>query len=267
MNGPGKKLFRKPILEVRDLFTYYGAKKIHDGISFRIHPGSVTAILGGSGCGKTTLMKVLIGLHKPTSGTIELDGQSLTGITEAEFSEIRKQIGVCFQGGALFNSMTTGENVALPLIEHQRLAPDLALTIARIKLGLVGLSEAVELYPSELSGGMKKRAALARAMAMDPKILFLDEPSAGLDPIVAAELDALIRKLVENFGTTVIVITHELQSINSIADRVIMLDHGKIVAHGRLDDVKRSDIPVVRNFFNRTVEKSDDAYLEDAILL
>ena len=208
-------------------------------------------ILGGSGSGKSTLLRNLVGLAKPFSGRILFQGRDLTTLSEDELIEVRKKIGMCFQSAALFNSMSLADNVALPLREHTKLKEPTIEIMTKIKLELVGLSGYEDFMPSELSGGMKKRAGLARAMAMDPVVIFYDEPSAGLDPVVAAEIDVLIRKMQSTFNLTSIVVTHEMASVDVIADTVCMLHEGKVVAMGPPGEVKASKHPYVRQFFER----------------
>jgi phospholipid/cholesterol/gamma-HCH transport system ATP-binding protein len=242
-------------IEVIDLVTQYGDRVILNGISFEIPRGKTTVILGGSGCGKSTLLNHLIGLLKPTSGKILISGQDITAMTEDEFNEFRKKMGVLFQGSALLNSMTIAENVALPLREHTKLEDPTIQIICRMKLDLVNLSKFEHFYPSQLSGGMKKRAGIARAMALDPEFLFFDEPSAGLDPVTAAGLDELILKLRDVFKITIIVVTHELPSVFMIADYVIMLDLGEVIFAGPLEELKSSTHPKVKRFLERQAEE------------
>jgi len=242
-------------IEVRDLGTYYGDREILKNISLSIPRGKTTVILGGSGCGKSTLLKHLIRLLKPTRGSILINGKDITLMEEGELYEVRKKTGVLFQGSALLNSITVSDNVALPLREHTRLKEPTIQIMVRMKLDLVGLSGFEHLYPSQLSGGMKKRAALARAMALDPEMLFFDEPSAGLDPVTAAGLDELILKLKNVFKMTIVVVTHELASVFTIADYVIMLDFGEVIFSGTLDQLKASDHPRIRMFLERRPEK------------
>lgn len=241
----------KAIIEVHDLVVKYGDRTVLDGINFEVQRGEIFVILGGSGCGKSTLLRNLVGLMRPYSGQILINGQDFTAMSDEERTEARKRMGMCFQGSALFGSMSVGDNVALPLREHTRLEESTIEIMTKIKLGLVGLGGFDDFLPSELSGGMKKRAGLARAMAMDPEIIFYDEPSAGLDPIVAAGLDALIRKMQHTFNLTSVVVTHEMESVKQIADTVCMLEKGRIVGLGRLDELKDLDKPYVQQFFAR----------------
>jgi phospholipid/cholesterol/gamma-HCH transport system ATP-binding protein len=249
-----------PIIEVRDLVTAYGQRRILDGVSFRVPEGLVTVILGGSGSGKSTLLRHLIGLQRPSAGQIQMKGRDLTTMGPGELVELRKRMGILFQSGALFNSMTVGANVALPLREHTALEESTIQIMTRIKLQLVGLAGFEDFMPAQLSGGMKKRAGLARAIAMDPEILFFDEPSAGLDPITAAALDELILKLKQTFRMTILVVTHELPSLFAIADHVVMLMEGKVLVEGSLEDLRASPEPRVQDFLaRRPAAESEDA--------
>ncbi len=242
------------MISLRGLRVNYGDREILHGISFDVKRGETLVILGGSGSGKSTLLRTLVGLEKPTSGEIWIKGKNISALSESELDEIRKKVGMSFQGGALFSSMTVGENVALPLREHTKLEDSTIQIMLRLKLEQVGL-EGFEYYmPSQLSGGMKKRAAVARALAMDPEILFFDEPSAGLDPIIAAGIDQLIVELKQAFRMTIIVVTHELASAFLIADRMVLIDKGNIVAIGTPDEMRASTQPRVRQFFDRVAE-------------
>ncbi len=243
-----------PAISIRDVHVSYGEREILHGVSFDVPAGETVVILGGSGSGKSTLLRTLVGLEAPTSGEIVVRGKNLQTLSEAEWRELRQHIGISFQSGALFGSMTVGENVALPLHEHTRLDPATIDIMVRLKLEEVGLSGYENYMPAQLSGGMKKRAAVARAMAMDPEILFFDEPSAGLDPIIAAGIDKLLLKLKEAFGITIIVVTHELASAFLIADRMVLLDKGHIVANGTPVELQASTHPRVRQFLDRIAE-------------
>ncbi|ACN17974.1 ABC-type transporter, ATP-binding protein [Desulforapulum autotrophicum HRM2] len=243
-----------PIIEVKNLTAGYTNFTLFDNISFQVNPGEIFAILGTSGCGKSTLMKLMTGLFKPKKGSILIQGQELADADLDQRIAILRGIGVAFQSGALFGSMSVIENVKLPLEEFSDLPQGAMDAIATTKLALVGLGEYLNFMPDALSGGMKKRAALARAMALDPAIVFLDEPSAGLDPVTSAELDKLIKALRTSLGITFVIVTHELDSIFSIADRVIMLDkstRGIIATGGPLELKQDQTKPLVYNFFNR----------------
>jgi phospholipid/cholesterol/gamma-HCH transport system ATP-binding protein len=247
-------LQEEAMISLRDLRVNYGEREILHGLSFEVMRGETLVILGGSGSGKSTLLRTLVGLERPTSGEIWLRGKNVAAISDAEMNEIRKRIGMSFQGGALFGSMTVGENVALPLREHTRLEDSTIEIMVRLKLDQVGLAGFENYMPSQLSGGMKKRAAVARAMAMDPEILFFDEPSAGLDPIIAAGVDELILDLKKAFHMTIVVVTHELASAFLIADRMVLIDKGNIVAIGSKDEMQSSANQRVRQFLDRVAE-------------
>ena len=242
------------VVSVKNLRVSYGEREILHGISFDVKAAETLVILGGSGSGKSTLLRTLVGLERPTSGQIWVDGKDIATISAEELSEIRKKTGMSFQGSALFGSMTVGENVALPLREHTKLEDSTIEIMLRLKLEQVGLAGFEYHMPSQLSGGMKKRAAVARALAMDPQILFFDEPSAGLDPIIAAGIDQLILELKKAFRMTIIVVTHELASAFLIADRMVLIDKGNIVAMGTTEEMRSSTLPRVRQFLDRVAE-------------
>ena len=242
------------IISVRDLRLRFGEREILHGISFDVRRYETLVILGGSGSGKSTLLRALVSLEKPSAGEIWVKGKNMAQVSGAEMDEIRKKLGMSFQGGALFGSLTVGENVALPLREHTKLEDLTIQIIVRLKLEQVGLAGFEDYMPSQLSGGMKKRAAVARAMAMDPEMLFFDEPSAGLDPIIAAGIDNLILKLKKAFRISIVVVTHELASAFLIADRVLLLDKGDIVALGTREELRENTHPRVRQFLNRIAE-------------
>jgi phospholipid/cholesterol/gamma-HCH transport system ATP-binding protein len=240
-----------PVL-VRGLVARYGTQTVLNGVDFAAPSGLITVILGGSGCGKSTLLRHALGLMAPAEGTVRLFGHDLFSLADDELRAVRSRIGVLFQSGALFSSLTVGENVAMVIREHSRLPEPVIRQMVRMKLALVGMEDAVTKYPEELSGGMRKRAALARAMAVDPAVLMCDEPSAGLDPIVAAGLDELLLELKSQFGMTIVVVTHELESVRRIADTLVMLDAGRVLASGTLEEMQRSPQQLVRDFFTRT---------------
>ncbi len=219
----------EPIISCHDLVKRFDGRAVLNGINLEVRPGETMVIMGGSGSGKSTLLRCLIGTFEPEEGDIRMFGKSLMGLSERQLDEVRKKFGILFQSGALFNSMTLAENVALPLREHTDLGPEIIDIQVKIKLELVGLREHAEKYPSQISGGMKKRAGLARALALDPRILFYDEPSAGLDPVTSAEIDRLIVDLTQKLGVTSVVVTHEMDSAFTIADRMAMLDKGRML--------------------------------------
>ncbi len=244
-------------VQAAGLVASYGQGTVLDGVDFTAHRGLINVVLGGSGCGKSTLLRNILGLIKPVAGSVRLFGVEIGDLSEQDLKIVRSHIGVVFQNGALFTSMTVGENIATVLQEHTRLPEEVVAQLVRMKLAMVGLEHAVTKFPEELSGGMRKRAALARAMALDPKVLFCDEPSAGLDPVTASELDDLLLNLKELFDMTIVAITHELQSIQKIADRVMMLDAGKVVAEGTLEEVMRSEDVRVHDFFHRVAHTKE----------
>ncbi|TXI79860.1 MAG: ATP-binding cassette domain-containing protein [Dechloromonas sp.] len=254
----------QPLIDVTGLHAYYGKRRILHGIDFRVMPGEIRVIMGGSGSGKSTLLRHLLGLQTPAAGHIRVLGTDLAIASAAEKLALRKQIGVSFQGGALFTSMSVGDNVALPLREHTRLDENTIRIMSRLKLEVVNLGGFQDLMPAQLSGGMVKRAALARAIVMDPKLLFFDEPSAGLDPVVSAELDELILQLRDALRMSIVVVTHELESAFKIADTITVLDHGHVLLTGTVEQVRASDNERIQDLLNRRpreVEVNVDDYL------
>ncbi|MEM7754788.1 MAG: ABC transporter ATP-binding protein [Planctomycetota bacterium] len=219
----------EPVIRMSGVKKVFGTQTVLDDVNLEVYSGETMVIMGGSGSGKSTMLRMMIGSFPTTAGTIELFGQNVCGLPEDDMNEVRKKFGILFQSGALFNSMTIGENVALPLREHTDLDPEIIDITVKIKLELVGLREHADKYPAQISGGMKKRAGLARALSLDPKILFYDEPSAGLDPVTSAQIDQLIVNLSKQLGVTSVVVTHEMDSAFTIADRMAMLDKGKIL--------------------------------------
>ena len=246
-----------PIIEVRDLKASYGEHTVLDGVNLNIRRGETMVILGGSGSGKSTLLRHLEGLQMPQSGTVRICGIDLAEATDEQMFALRRMMGVSFQSAAMFNSMTVGENVALPLLEHTDLAESTIQLMTKMKLQQVGLSGVEDLYPTQLSGGMRKRASLARAIAMDPEILLFDEPSAGLDPVIAAGLDELILDLKGTFRITIIVVTHALASAFRIADRLCMLYEGRMLAVGTVDEIRNHPHPRIQQFVNRVPEEPE----------
>ena len=245
---------KTPVIQVENLTARFGDDTIFAGVGFQVFKGEILVVLGGSGCGKSTLLKHLIGLYRPYTGKILINGVDVNSRSEKKLRRLRMDFGVLFQSGALFGSMTLAENIALPLQEYTDLSPATIEAIVRMKLGLVNLAGYENHLPEEISGGMKKRAGLARAMALDPTVLFFDEPSAGLDPITSVELDYLIKGINAGMGTTMVIVTHELESIFNIAHRVVMLDKAAkgIIAMGDPKDLKEhSPDPRVTSFFNR----------------
>ena len=239
------------VIEVENLVSHYGEKEILKGINLAIRPGEIMVIMGGSGSGKTTLMRHLLGLNRPTSGCIRILGKDITRIGRHELYELRRKTGVAFQGGALLGSLSVAENIELPLRVHTRLDEKTIRIMTRMKLEVVNLAGFENLMPSELSGGMVKRAALARAIIMDPSLLFFDEPSAGLDPVVSAELDDLILRLKAAMNVTIVVVTHELESALKIADRITVLGEGRLLMTGTVDEIRNSTDETIQSMLNR----------------
>ncbi len=229
----------EPVIRVVDLVKRYDGRAVLDGVQLDVHPGETLVVMGGSGCGKSTLLRHMVGAIVPEEGHVELLGCNLSTAEEEQLDALRKRFGILFQSGALFNSMTIGENVALPLTEHSTLDEATIEIMVTIKLELVGLREAADRMPAEISGGMKKRAGLARAIALDPEILFYDEPSAGLDPVTSAEIDQLIIDLSRKLGVTSVVVTHEMDSAFRIADRMVMLDKGRVLKIAPREEFER----------------------------
>lgn len=253
------------VIEIHDLVTHYGTRKILHNVNVEVREGEIMVIMGGSGSGKSTLLNTLLGLLRPTSGTVRILGQDLWGISDVERTQLRQKIGVAFQGGALFSSLNVLENILLPLREHTHLDLNTMRIMARLKMQVVNLAGFENLMPSELSGGMIKRAAFARAIVMDPRVLFCDEPSAGLDPIVASAIDDLILSLRDAMGMSIVVVTHELESAFRIADRICMLDRGHILMVGTVEEVRASTNERIQNLLNRRTEEEildPDEYLK-----
>ncbi|MCO6432009.1 MAG: ATP-binding cassette domain-containing protein [Deltaproteobacteria bacterium] len=244
-----------PVLEISDVHTSFGLNKIHKGVSFEVEKGTIVALIGGSGSGKSVLLRAIIGLLEADQGSIKLFGTDITGISEQGFNRLRNRFGVLFQNGALFSALSVAENVAVPLKEQMELAEDAVSDVVALRLALSGLPlDAGTKMPSELSGGMRKRAALARALALEPELLFLDEPTSGLDPINARAFDQLIRTLARALKITVLIITHDLDTIEGIVDRVLVLDQGKIIADGPPAEVSKVSHPWIQEYFTSRVQ-------------
>jgi len=242
------------LIEVKNVQTVFGSKVVHDGLNLHINEGEIYGLLGPSGCGKTTLLREMVMLQEFHGGSIEVLGKKIESISEADAQELRQRWGVLFQFGALFSSLTIAENIALPLKEYTKLSKDMIETIVKFKIKLVGLQYSdAHLYPSEISGGMKKKAGLARALAMDPKLLFLDEPTSGLDPISAREFDRLILQLRDMLGLTIVMVTHDLQSIYDTLDRVAIIDNKKIAYEGTLKEVTSVKSDFIQTFFKEHI--------------
>lgn len=255
---------KQPVIEVTDLVKSFGSQRVLNGINLKVYAGEIMVVMGGSGCGKSTLLRHLIGLLAPDEGIVKLFGNDITKMSEKELNNVRKKFGILFQSGALFNSLSVGENIALLLREHTNLDEATIDIMVKIKLELVGLRKHTEKMPAQLSGGMKKRAGLARAFALDPQILFYDEPSAGLDPVTSAQIDQLIIDLTKKLNVTSLVVTHEMDSAFTLADRMCMLDKGKILKMGtrhdfevlrdRTGELKSEQERLVRQFLRGDVE-------------
>ena len=246
---------RSEVIEVDSIVTRFGSAVIHDGISFSVQRGSVLALIGGSGSGKSTLLREIVGLLRPSAGSVNLLGTDVWSAEEEELAKLRVRIGVLFQNGALFSALSVGENVAAPLLEQTKISKNVVDDIVDLRLALAGLSpETADKQPSELSGGMRKRVALARALALEPEVLFLDEPTSGLDPINARAFDSLIRTLADSLSLTVFMVTHDLDSILSICDRVIVLGGGKLIADGAAEEVSQVDQAWIQEYFSSRVQ-------------
>ena len=243
-----------PVIEISDVAKMFNGRNVLDGVSLTVRRGETLVIMGASGCGKSTLLRCLIGAHSVDQGSVKLFGKDIAKLRQREFDAVRKRYGILFQSGALFSSMTVGENVALPLKEHTRLGSDMIDLMVKVKLELVGLREAEDRLPSEISGGMAKRAGLARAIALDPELLFYDEPTSGLDPIMTGIIDSLIVDLARTMSVTSVVVTHDLQSAFRVADRMVVLNNGRIVMQGLPNEVRASMDPFVRRFIHGPTE-------------
>lgn len=243
-----------PVIEVTDLVRDFHGRKVLNGLSFKVLKGDTMIIMGGSGCGKSTLLRHIIGAMKPTSGSIKLFGQEITEMDEKELGRVRRRFGMLFQSGALLQSLTVGENVALPILEHGKLDPGIVDLMVKMKLEMVGLTGFEHLKPAEISGGMKKRVGLARALALDPELLFSDEPTAGLDPIMTSVVDILTQEMTRKLGVTAVVVTHDMTSAFRIGSKMIMLgtgpNQGKIIAAGTPDEIRASKNGEVQQFIN-----------------
>ena len=238
------------VIEIRDLHTRYGAAVVHENVSLTVRPGEIYSLVGGSGCGKSTLLRAIIMLLKPASGSIRVFGQEVIGLSDEQALPLRRRWGVMFERGALFSSLTVAENVGMVLREHTSLSTHMIDEITALKIALTGLpADAAAKYPSELSGGMRKRAAMARAIALDPELLFLDEPTAGLDPLSASGIDELVRNLRDVLGLTIMMVTHDLDLLWRTADRVAVLDNGHILGVGSMTELSRLDHPLIREYF------------------
>lgn len=242
----------EPVIEVKDLVTRFGPRTVLNGISFKVSRGDTMIIMGTSGCGKSTLLRQLIGSRKPDSGSIKLFGEEITGMDETDLARIRRRFGVLFQSGALLQSLTVGENVALPILEHSEVDENIVELMIKMKLELVGLTGFEDLKPAEISGGMKKRVGLARALALDPELLFSDEPTSGLDPVMTAVVDKLTQDLTQKLGMTAVVVTHDMTSAFRIGTRMIMLGsgplQGTIIAQGTPEEIRRHPNPMLQQF-------------------
>jgi phospholipid/cholesterol/gamma-HCH transport system ATP-binding protein len=261
----------QPVIDARDVHLSFENNRVLGGVSLSIMPGERMVILGSSGCGKSTFLRVMLGAYRPERGSVKVFGREITGLSETELNEIRKRTGTLFQSGALYNSMTVGENVALPLREHTQLDDNIIKIMVKMKLELVGLRDFEELKPAQLSGGMAKRVGLARAIALDPEILFYDEPTTGLDPITAGVIEALVNDLASKTGVTSVIVTQDMHCAFACADRICLLFGGRVAALGTLEEIRNSRDPLVRQFINGEpdgpipLRRSSRDYAEDLI--
>jgi phospholipid/cholesterol/gamma-HCH transport system ATP-binding protein len=240
-----------PVIAIEGIVTRFGEQTVHDGVTFDVQPGTLVALIGGSGTGKSVLLREIIGLQRPTAGSIHLLGTDVWRASEDELDRTRRRFGMMFQDGALFSSLTVAQNVAVPLTEHAHVPPELLDTLVHLRLAQAGLGADAGLkMPSELSGGMRKRAAIARALALEPEILFLDEPTSGLDPTTARGFDAMVRSLVDDLGITVFLVTHDLDTLLTVVDRIVVLAGGKVLADGSAHDVMQVDDPWIKSYFS-----------------
>jgi len=254
-----------PVIELSGLVKQFNGRVVLDGINLTVRRGETLVIMGASGCGKSTLLRCLIGAHRPDAGTVKLFGKDIWSLNTKELDAVRRRLGILFQSGALFSSMTVGENVALPLREHTDLSAEMIDLMVKVKLELVGLREAENLLPSQISGGMAKRAGLARAIALDPELLFYDEPTSGLDPIMTGIIDGLIVDLSRTMNVTSVVVTHDLKSAFRVADRMVVLNQGRIVTEGKPNEIRACDDPFVRRFIQGPVEAKTAIFPKSAM--
>jgi len=245
----------KTVISVQNIVTKFGDHVVHNGVSFDVEAGSVVALIGGSGCGKSTLLREIIRLQEPTEGDVELFGESVWKSSSQQMNNLRQRFGVLFQNGALFSALSVGENIAAPLIEQGSFSKEAISKIVQLRLALSGLDvDTADKMPSELSGGMRKRVALARALALEPEILFLDEPTSGLDPINARAFDSLIRTLSDSLGLTIFMVTHDLDTLEGIVDRIIVLGEGKVISDGGYQQILKENDPWVQEYFSSRVK-------------
>ena len=250
MSGSPARIHNAPVVAVSDIHTRFGPAVIHSGISFSIGRGELVAIIGGSGSGKSTLLREIVGLQRPTEGSVDLLGEAVWSAPLDELNAVRQRVGMLFQDGALFSSMSVGENIAVPLKEHTALDRDAIGQLVKLRMALVGLKESdADKMPSELSGGMRKRVGIARALSLEPEILFLDEPTSGLDPVTARQFDQLLLSLNRSLGITVLLITHDLDTLIGITSRIIVIGGGKVIADGPLEAIRHTDDPWLRDYF------------------